>query len=74
MQDVKQPVRDALEWLNEKQSYESSYAEINRFQTMVNRFAALDRTCDLLAEALAETQGRKKEEVLQEFYQKAGMQ
>lgn len=73
MEDVKRPVREALEWLKEKHSYESSYAEINKFQEMVNRFASLDRTCDLLAEALAEARGCKSDEVLHEFYRKANL-
>lgn len=73
MEDIKRPVREALEWLEEKQSHESSYAEINKFQGMVNRFAGLDRACDLLAEALAEIRGCKPDEVLQEFYKKVNL-
>lgn len=73
MEDVKQPVRKALELLKERQSYESSYAEINKTQELINRFASLDQACDLLAADLAEAQGRKKEDVLQEYYARAGL-
>ncbi len=73
MEDVKQPVRKALELLKERQSYESNYAEINKIQELINRFASLDQACDLLAADLAEAHGRKKEEVLQEYYARAGL-
>ncbi len=73
MEDVKQPVRKALELLKERQSYESSYAEINKIQELINRFASLDQACDLLAADLAEAQGRKKDDVLREYYARAGL-
>lgn len=73
MEDIKQPVRRALEILKERQSYESSYAEINKIQELINRFASLDQACDLLAADLAELQGRKRENVLKEYYGKAGL-
>ena len=73
MEDVKQPVRKALELLKERQSFESSYAEINKIQELINRFASLDQACDLLAADLAEAQGRKKDDVLREYYEKVGL-
>lgn len=73
MDDVKKPIRDALETLKELQSYESSYANINKIQQVVNRFAELERVCDMLAEALAEVEGRSKDEVLTDYYGKTGI-
>lgn len=73
MTDVKQPVREALEQLKERQSFESSYAEINKFHMMINTFANLARACDLMAEEIAEQTGRKSEEVLAEYYQRVGI-
>ncbi len=71
MEDVKKPIREALETLKEMQSYESSYAQINRFHQVVNRFAQLERACDMMAAALAEVEGGRKEEVLKEYFDKA---
>ena len=71
MESVKKPIREALETLKEMQSYESSYATINKFHLVVNRFAQLERTCDLMAAALAEVEGSTKEEVLREYFERA---
>ena len=73
MDDVKKPIRDALETLKELQSYESSYANINKIQQVVNRFAELERVCDMLAEALAGVEGRNKDEVLTDYFGKVGI-
>ena len=71
MEDVKKPIRDALETLKEMQSYESSYAKINQFHQVVNSFAKLERACDMMAAALAEAEGSRKEEILREYFHKA---
>jgi len=71
MENVKKPIREALETLKEMQNYESSYAQINKFHMVVNRFAQLERACDLMAGALAEVEGSTKEEVLQEYLRRA---
>jgi Iap family predicted aminopeptidase len=71
MENVKKPIREALETLKEMQNYESSYAQINKFHLVVNRFAQLERACDLMAGALAEVEGSTKEEVLQEYLRRA---
>ena len=71
MENVKKPIREALETLKEMQSYESSYAQINKFHLVVNRFAQLERACDLMAAALAEVEGATREEVLQEYLERA---
>ncbi len=73
MENVKKPIREALETLKEMQSYESSYAQINKFHLVVNRFAQLERACDLMAAALAEVEGSTREEVLKEYLDKADM-
>ena len=71
MENVKKPIREALETLKEMQNYESSYAQINKFHMVVNRFAQLERACDLMSAALAEVEGSTKEEVLQEYLRRA---
>ena len=71
MENVKKPIREALETLKEMQNYESSYAQINKFHLVVNRFAQLERACDLMAGALADVEGSTKEEVLQEYLRRA---
>lgn len=71
MESAKKAIREALETLKEMQSYESSYAQINKFHLVVNRFAQLERTCDLMAAALAEVDGSTKEEVLKEYFNKS---
>ena len=71
MENVKKPIREALETLKEMQNYESSYAQINKFHLVVNRFAQLERACDLMSAALAEVEGSTKEEVLQEYLRRA---
>lgn len=73
MGDVKKTVREALETLKEMQSYESSYAKINQFHQLVNCFAKLERACDLMAAALAEAEGARKDEVLKEYFDRAAL-
>ncbi|MBE6103239.1 MAG: hypothetical protein E7200_14455 [Selenomonas ruminantium] len=73
MDDVKKPVREALGLLREMQSYESSYAQINKFHQIVNSFAQLERVCDMMAAALAEVEGSNREEVLKAYFDKAAM-
>jgi hypothetical protein len=73
VESVNKPIREALEILKEMQSYESSYAQINKFHLVVNRFAQLERACDLMSAALAEVEGSTKEEVLREYFDRAEM-
>ena len=73
MDDVRRPIREALEALKEMQKYESSYANINKIQQIVNCFAELDRVCDMLASSLGEAEGKSKEEILRECFDKAAL-
>ncbi|SFT63228.1 hypothetical protein SAMN02910356_01388 [Selenomonas sp. GACV-9] len=73
MMDVKRPVREALEHLKERQAFESSYAEINKVQALINTFANLDYACDLMAQELAEKTGQSRDEVLADFYRRVGI-
>ena len=45
MNDIRKPVQSALEQLEELQSFESSYSQINKFQTIINTFANLEHVC-----------------------------
>ena len=73
MTDVKKPVRDALEKLEEMQSFESSYAEINKVQMMINTFANLEYAAELMADEIGEKTGQSRDEILEEYYRRAGI-
>ncbi len=73
MKDVKRPVREALQQLEQKKMLESSYAEVNKYQSLINLFANLQRACELMADEISSQSGVKPEEVLAEFYEKAGI-
>ena len=73
MKDVKRPVREALQQLEQKKMLESSYAEVNKYQSLINLFANLQRACELMADEISSQSGVKLEEVLAEFYEKAGI-
>lgn len=73
MNDIKKPVQSALEQLEELQSFESSYSQINKFQTIINTFANLEHVCEMMAEEIAQQENRKCEEVMADFFEKAGL-
>lgn len=73
MTDVKKPIREALEKLEERQSFESSYAEINKVQVLINTFANLEYAAELMADEIGEKTGQSREEVLAEYYRRAGI-
>ena len=52
MKDVKRPVREALQQLEQKKMLESSYAEVNKYQSLINLFANLQRACELMADEI----------------------
>lgn len=74
MHDVKRPVREALQQLEKMKMLESSYAEVNKYQSLINLFANLSYACELMAEELSEHTGQKPEEVLAEYYNRAGIE
>ena len=74
MKDVKRPVREALQQLEQKKMLESSYAEVNKYQSLINLFANLQRACELMADEIGSHPGQKQEEVLAEFYEQAGIE
>ena len=73
MTDIKKPVRDALRGLEEIQSFETSYAQINKVQNMINTFANLDEACEAMAAEIASQTGRSSEDVLKEYYHRVGL-
>lgn len=73
MNDETKRVREALEQLEEMQAHESSYAQINKLQGLLNTFAKLERAGELMADDLAARDGRSREQVLADFYRQAGM-
>lgn len=73
MTDVKKPVREALEKLEEMQSFETSYAEINKVQAILNTFANLEYAAELMADDIGEKTGQSREEVLENYYRRAGI-
>ena len=73
MSEVKEPVLEALKKLEEMQSFETSYAQINKVQNIINTFAKLDQVCESMAAEIARQTGRSREEVLDEYYRRAGL-
>ncbi|MCR5756798.1 MAG: hypothetical protein K6F95_02700 [Selenomonas sp.] len=73
MQDVKRPVREALQQLEQMKMLESSYAEVNKYQNLINLFANLSYASELMADEIGERTGQKTEEVLAEYFQRAGI-
>ena len=73
MTDVKKPIQAALENLEEMQAFESSYAQINKVQSIINTFANLERVCDMMAETIAEKENCKPEEILREYFTRNGL-
>lgn len=73
MTDVKKPIQAALEKLEEMQAFESSYAQINKVQSIINTFADLERVCDMMAATIAEKENCKPEEILREYFARNGL-
>ena len=73
MSEVKEPVLEALKKLEEMQSFETSYAQINKVQNIINTFANLNQVCESMAAEIARQTGRSREEVLNEYYHQAGL-
>ena len=73
MSEVKEPVLEALKKLEEMQSFETSYAQINKVQNIINTFENLDQVCESMAAEIARQTGRSREEVLDEYYRRAGL-
>ncbi|SHK42581.1 hypothetical protein SAMN05216582_1048 [Selenomonas ruminantium] len=73
MHDVKRPVREALQQLEKMKMLESSYAEVNRYQSIINLFANLSYACELMADEIGERTGQRTEDVLAEYYKRAGI-
>ena len=73
MNDVKRPVREALQQLEKMKMLESSYAELNKYQSLINLFANLSYACELMSDELCERTGQRTEEVLAEYYERAGI-
>ena len=73
MDDVKRPVWEALQQLEQMKMMESSYAEVNKYQSLINLFANLSYACELMADEIGERNGKKTDEVLAEYYERAGI-
>lgn len=73
MEDVKRPIREALQQLEQKKMLESSYAEVNKYQSLINLFANLSYACELMADEIGDRTGQRTEEVLAEYYKRAGI-
>ena len=73
MTDVKRSVQSALEKLEEMQAFESSYAQINKIQGIINTFANLERVCEMMATTIAEKENCKPEEILREYFARNGL-
>ena len=74
MKDVKRPVRDALQQLEKMKMLESSYAEVNKYQSLINLFANLSYACELMADEIGEQTGKRTDDVLAEYYERAGIE
>jgi len=57
----------ALTDLNSIKDRECEYAQINTLQNIINRFAALIRTAEAMADHIAEQEGKTQGEVLAEY-------
>ena len=73
MHDVKRPIREALQQLEQKKMLESSYAEVNKYQSLINLFANLSYACELMADEIGDRTGQRTEDVLAEYYKRAGI-
>ena len=65
MKDVKRPVREALQQLEQKKMLESSYAEVNKYQSLINLFANLQRACELMADEIGSHTGQNRKKCWQ---------
>ncbi len=61
----------ALQDLNDFKNYEADYGKINKLINIMNNFALLKTSCEIMAKSIAKNEDRTKEEVLAEFYDKA---
>lgn len=68
MEQVTDPIHEALEGLEEMKSYETSYSHINRLQRLINLFSALEQSAEDMAAKIAETEGRTPEDVYTEYF------
>ena len=64
-------IERALQDLNDFKNYEADYGKINKLINIINNYADLHKTCQLMAERIAADENRSRDEVLEEFYEKA---
>lgn len=67
MEEVTNIYEAALRDLNSVKDREIEYAQINTLQNIVNRFAALIRTAEAMADYIAKQEGKTRNEVLKDF-------
>ena len=64
-------IERALQDLNDFKNYEADYGKINKLINIINNYADLHKACRLMAERIAADENRSRDEVLEEFYEKA---
>ena len=59
-----------IEGLTDLKNHEAHYAEINKYQAMINYTQGLKDAFENMAADFAETKGKTKEDVIAEYYEK----
>ena len=60
----------ALQDLNDMKNHEANYG-LNKYLHIINTFAQMERVCNAMAVDIAETRGVSKDEIMEEYYEKA---
>ncbi|MBR2215286.1 MAG: hypothetical protein IJ849_05960 [Selenomonadaceae bacterium] len=71
--DLKKKCEKALQDLNDMKNHEADYAVINRLLNIINLFAGVIAAGELMAEELAQLQGKTAADVVQDYAAKAGL-
>ena len=71
MNKRKEAFERALKDLNDMKNHEADYGVINKYQHIINTFAAVEQVADRMAEDIAAERGKSKDEIIEEYYGKA---
>ena len=71
--ELKKKCEKALQDLNDMNNHEADYAVINRLLNIINLFAGVIAAGELMAEELAQLQGKTAADMVQDYAAKAGL-
>ena len=63
-------INKVIEGLTDLKNHEAHYAEINKYQAMINYTQALKDAFEMMAADFAETKGKSKEDLIADYYAK----